>query len=400
MGEPFDDTPSSETTDRHATPMRGRLLVVALGVAVLASAGAILLVRRLHTGGAAEALRAAGERELAQGHFEAAVRALGSAQAQGADAEALAPLLAQAQRAAQDAQALSDARRALSEGRFDDARVALQAVEPGSPSFAEAQTVGAQITPARAAALFERGKEALARKELSQAHALERELTALEPSLGTQLRDAIAEAGVDGPSEAAASAPVALGLGPDPVVRRALATGLALFAHLDQLPAAEAEFARQGKSHPDGAIRATARAMALGTHACAQAVKALRDPVPSAAFTTAVRTCAEVDATSPTVDRLRAGLAAALVRDGDGAAQHGSYLDALKAYRAAEATAPGQGAAQSALDRLKRQVERIASAARRAPAAQARDDWKVVLQLAPPGDPLHVEAASALARAH
>jgi tetratricopeptide (TPR) repeat protein len=383
-------------TDKHRLPSRGRKVVGILLAAMVLAAMGIGLVRRLHSGGAAMALLAAGERELALGHVDAAVTALRSAEEQGADPSKVGPALERAELAQRDARGLAAGRAALAEHRFDDARVALQAIESTSPLAPEAQTLRARITPERAAELFARGKEALARHDLDQARSLQQALSALEPELGRQLGDALAEARTT-PGADADGPRLAFGTGPNPVVRRELAAGFTLFDSGGSLSSAEVEFARQGRAHPDGAIRAAARALAMGAHGCQVAVGGLHDSSSSSAVGTAVQACAAVNPDGPTVMRLRARLAAALVREGNQAWDRGASLEALKSYRAAQSTDPGFAAAQAGLTRLGARLQQVAERARaERTGIKARDDWTVVLELATPDDPLHHEAARAL----
>lgn len=366
-----------------------------VGVAVLALLAAALfgaVQYRRH--GPAGQLLIHGQEELAAGRFDEAANALRLAREQGAEPEAVAPLLDAALAGQRDAARLAEARKAIAEHRFDDARVALQGIPAGSHVREAAASVAGQIEPARTQFLFSSAREALARGDVAKARALQKEVAALEPALSHQLALDIANA--SGGAELNLPA-ISLGLdrlGPDPLVRKALA---AAFKDFDQgeVSAAAKGFAAAGNSHPDGTIRAAARALALGAGSCGQALGAKSSS--SAELLMAARACADVDPDGAPVRTLRARLAQAYDGDAKARLSEGKLLDALTAYRSAVAANASDPGARAGLDALRAQAPALAEKARAARGEPSSSEiWQLLAALLAPDDALRGEALQAL----
>lgn len=368
--------------------------VVGISVSLLVlAAGALFAAVQYRRHGPAVQVLAHGREQLASAHFDEAVNALQLARDQGADPDAVEPLLHAALEGQRDEAALAQARKALAEHRFDDARVDLQSVSASSALHEQATSLATQIEPARTQFLFSTARAAIASGDLQKARTLQKEVAALEPALGQQLAIDVANAsGAD-----LHLPPVTLGLdrmGADPAVRKAL---LGAFKAFDagELKAAEAQFSAYGTSGKDGTVAAEARALALATHTCAQAIAA--SPSTSAALLTAARACADVDAEGRPVHTLRAQLALALDADGKAALGAKHPLAALTAFRSAEAAEAADRGARLGMQALRDQAPALAARARAQKGEpEAQELWQVVAAVLPSTDPLRAEAIQAL----
>jgi len=368
------------------------LAVGGLSLLVLVLAG-LWWVQKRHQ---ANALVRPALAELAAGRYDQAVVALRIARGRGAEAAALAPLMDKALAGQAARRAIDGARGALAAHHFDDARLLLQGMPPGSPLAAEAAALSRSIEPSRARWLYEQSERDLEAGRIEAARARQPTIAALDASLGKRLSEALAER-----AAAASLAAPKLDLKldrprPQASVREALAP---TFARFDRGAVAEAAqgFARAAANASDASLAAEARALSQAAHNCAEA-RAAAGGDSTAALETAVRACVDVDPASPTVAALCQRLARAYVASGTAALTAGAPLAALSAFRKAQALDPGASGAAAGIEALRRAAPALAAKARAAPGTPAaRDTWRALAAALPAADPLRAEALAALA---